>query len=420
MKCIIFIAILLLAGVILFLLITSGVKENALSSQNAATEMQSNAMHPQEEKATETQPTTPPPEDKSDREKNIERAGLLYDLIFKDYTVQNTDYMKYFNPSNPDEKEFAYMWPYMQAHAMANAMLESDKENSIYKENLLKIIRGLENYRSIFAEEVCYQSYPTEFGGGDTFYDDNIWIALELLRSCKLLNDPRLLQTAEDIFKYVIGGWNDMKGGLYWKESDCNIMTTCTNAPTAIAGAKLYIETGNQSYLDWSIKLYGWLKANLLSENGVFWDHISEDGKIEKTTWTYNTGMMISAAVWLYEDTHKQEYLKDAAYFAESAFLRFPRPDSTKGLSLYPDTPWFNLLLFQGFIDLYRVDGNREYIDSMISNLDYAWEQSRDGLGYIYPSLNGGLIENYRYHSLLDQASFTECYALAAAVFEQK
>lgn len=345
---------------------------------------------------------------------NMKRAEFLYELILKNFRVPNTNYLKYYVPSKPEEKEMAFMWPYLQAHAMANSMLELDGRNTAYKENLLKIIEGLENYKSFFNEKTCYHSYPTEFGGGDTFYDDNIWVAIELFRSSKLLNDNTLLITAEDIFEYVICGWNDSTGGLYWKEANCNIMTACTNAPTAILGVKLYAETGKKSYLDWSAKIYDWVKSHLLSEKGVFWDHLIENGNIEKTTWTYNTGMMISAAVGLYEASGDVKYIKDARYYAKSAYSWFLKNDSAKGLSLYPDTPWFNLLLFQGYIDLYKIDGDNIYIDSIKANLDYAWDNSRDPDGYIYPGLYEGIIQSYKYHSLLDQASFAESYALMA------
>jgi len=353
-------------------------------------------------------------------EKNKERASQLYDRIITDFSVPGTNYLKYYVPSKPSEKEIAYLWPYMQAYALANTMLELDMGNTAYKENLLKIIGGLENYRSTFSDEVCYQSYPTEFGGGDTFYDDNIWIANELFRSYKILGDEAFLTTAEGIFTYVTGGWNEKTGGLYWKEANCSIMTTCTNAPTAIVALKLYKETGYKSYFDWSLKIYKWVKSNLLSENGVFWDHIDENGYIEKTTWTYNTGMMISAAMALYDTTGNVEYLNDAEYYAKSAYSWFPKADKNTGLYLYPDTPWFNLLLLQGFIDLYKANGNYIYIDSIKSNLDYAWKYNMTSNGYIYPGLNEGLIQEYKYNSLLDQASIAECYAKIALLEKYK
>ncbi len=342
---------------------------------------------------------------------DLERARALYDRIFSDFTVKDTTYLRYFFPVNPSEKEMAYMWPYMQCCAMANAMLEADPENNIYRNNLIRVLDGLEHYRSTFREEICYQSYPTDFGGGDAFYDDNIWIALELYRSYRLLGDERYLRTAEGLFDYVTGGWNEEQGGLYWKESDCTIMTTCTNAPTIMMAIRLYDETGDWKYLDWAEKIYGWVKNTLLADDGVFWDHIDENGRIERTKWTYNTGMMISAAAGLYDSIGEAAYLEDAMYFAESAYGHFASQGNDPATIRYPDTPWFNLLLLQGFADLSAETGDTKYVQSFRPFLDDLWEHKRDPDGYIslkFSVSNSG--ENYR--SLLDQASYVECYEI--------
>ncbi|MHB8962713.1 MAG: glycoside hydrolase family 76 protein [Saccharofermentanales bacterium] len=335
----------------------------------------------------------------SSDETDKDSAMILYELIRKDFSAPNTDLLKYFFPTHPNEKEYAYMWPYIQAHALANTMVELDPSSSAYTVNLKKIIGGLENYRSTFSDEVCYQSYPLEFGGGDTFYDDNIWVALELYRSYKLLGDPSYLEIVKGVFDYV-------------KEANCNIMTTCTNAPTVIMAARLYNETGNADYLEWSVKIYDWVKDNLLAENGLFWDHLMETGGIEKTTWTYNTGMMISAAVELYKATGEEQYRTDALAYAKAAYTLFPKSGKIENLRVYPDTPWFNLLLLRGYIDLATVTGDSTYVKSMQSNLDYAWENSRDEDGYIYPNLNGTSQQSRAYRSLLDQASYAESFAL--------
>ena len=344
------------------------------------------------------------------------KANELYTIIFRDYWDNANTYAKYYYPSNPDEKEFAYMWPYMQMHSMANSLLELAPDNVTYRENLISVIEGLEKYRSTFSDMVCYQSYPLEFGGGDPFYDDNIWIALELYESYKLLNNEEYLETAKAIFDYVVSGWNEENGGLYWKESSCDIMTTCTNAPTIIMAARLYEETGESAYLEWAEKIYVWLKSTLLADDGLFWDHINTEGKIEKTKWSYNTGMMISAAAELYSSTDNETYLNDAAYYAASADARFRRIDSVSGDLVYPKTPWFNMLLYKGFIDLMNIDGNTEYANYFTEYLDSLWDNNRCEFGYIHleSSLNGTY--SAEYHSLLDQASFAQCYALAACI----
>ena len=131
---------------------------------------------------------------------------------------------------------------------------------------------------------------------------------------------------------------------------------------------------------------------------------------VDKTKWTYNTGMMISAGVKLYQITGQSVYKENAQKSAEGALKVF-NPSHEEGYDLYPNTPWFNMLLLQGYTDLYQLDPNDKYIITFENVLNTAWKEARDTKGYIYPDWSGGLIlDKYKYVYLLDQASVTEAY----------
>ena len=99
--------------------------------------------------------------------------------------------------------------------------------------------------------------------------------------------------------------------------------------------------------------LYAWTLTNLRDpEDGCYWNDKQADGSINKTKWTYNTGVMISNGIRLYKITGEQTYLDSAIASSEGAYNYFVRP--LNGLALaYPDhDPWFTTKLIRAFIDI--------------------------------------------------------------------
>ena len=71
--------------------------------------------------------------------------------------------------------------------------------------------------------------------------------------------------------------------------------------------------------------------------------------------------------------------------------------------------------MLQGYLSLYNIDGNNEYIEAFAKNLDIAWENGRDENGYVMPNWGvGAVLDEYKYVSLLQEAATAECYALIA------
>src|SRR5699024_6045681 len=173
-------------------------------------------------------------------------------------------------------------------------------------------------------------------------------------------------------------------GGIYWKENQKG-KNTCSNMPAVVLGAKLYQATQEQKYLDSAKSLYSWCKSKLQDpEDYLYWDNLkyNDEGKIsiDKAKYTYNSGQAIEAAALLYKITKNQQYLTDAEHTVGSIFKKWGTPFHSYILhkSFVAIDPagdvWFRAVMLRGLITLYKIDGDRKYIDAYKDLLTHAWK----------------------------------------------
>ncbi|WP_407428443.1 glycoside hydrolase family 76 protein, partial [Arcticibacter sp.] len=107
-------------------------------------------------------------------------------------------------------------------------------------------------------------------------------------------------------------GWSDVKnGGIAWATGSPNSKNACSNAPAAIIAARMYKLNGNPDDLEWSKKIYAWLKNYVVEpERGLVWD--AHGNTKESDIYTYNQGTFIGAAMELYLITNQYTYMVDA------------------------------------------------------------------------------------------------------------
>jgi hypothetical protein len=120
---------------------------------------------------------------------------------------------------------------------------------------------------------------------------------------------------------------------------------------------------------------------------------------------------MLSAACMLYQATQDGAYLADAKTMAKASYDYFTRPVGDLG-RFFPDhDPWFNVILFRGYLDLYTIDKNvaNEYINTFIMNADYAWDHARTKDGLFYEDWSGNRMG--RSYWILNQAVMVEVYS---------
>ena len=228
-----------------------------------------------------------------------------------------------------DGNRYSYVWPFSQAMVATQTMAGIPGNRPAFRRQVVDRFNALEAYWNSETDPVGYDSYlrPPNGGGGDKFYDDNEWIALSfLLRNNQARgHDVAAVAKAKQIFDLIVYGWDTdashpCPGGVFWTQATWSQdRNTVSNAPGAEIGGRLYLLTGQKSYLDWAIKMYDWVRSCLLAPNGLYWDHVDLAGNIEKTQWSYNQGVMIGAGALLYQATGDHDYLDQASDTAKIA-----------------------------------------------------------------------------------------------------
>lgn len=357
----------------------------------------------------------------------FQRADSLLNTILTLYQVPKYGLLMETYPRNPKQQitytansdanltqqEVSFLWPYSAMVSGCVSMYKISKADK-YKELMDKQIKpGLDLYWDNTRKPACYQSYPTFAGKNDRYYDDNDWIALDCCDYYEATGKQEYLDKAIALHRYIYSGWSDeLGGGIYWCEQKRTSKNTCSNAPATVLCLKLYKLTKDEKYLKQAEETYEWTKKNLRDpEDFVYWDNINLEGQIGYAKYTYNSGQMIQAGVLLYQITGKEAYLQDAQQTAKGAYEFFCRLQQTpKGeMRFYPDSPWFNVILFRGLKALYQTDHNPTYIKAMIDNADFAWRWTRDSNGLFSNDWSGN--KSNQFKSLLENACMVELFA---------
>ncbi len=280
----------------------------------------------------------------------------------------------------------AFFWPYGGHLEAVAAQLENYPDCANAKQMYLDTLLGVLPY-TVCRDDGHLAYAAANGGGGDVFYDDNVWIAIIYLNASHILKEPRYLELSERVTEFCYSGWDEkLGGGVYWQENHKTSKNTCINAPLAKVSAQLYKETGKQKYLDWAVKLYDWTKEKLMDpKDYLYWDNINLEGKIQEWKFAYNTGCMIGAAAHLYDITKDEKYLTDAKNSAMSALNGgFGRWDDKGDYHFTDPNPWFLTWLLDGYMALYPFDSNDEYIESFASAVSYCVRETKNASGFVH------------------------------------
>jgi predicted alpha-1,6-mannanase (GH76 family) len=363
--------------------------------------------------------------------KNLMRAQTTLNQIFSLYDAGHDHLLNETYPYKAEEKatylagedkvkgkRVAYLWPTSGVFSGVNALLKTTRDKQYRKMLETTVLPGLQQYYDQVRKPACYQSYIFSAGESDRFYDDNVWLALDFCESYMLTKNSEYLKKSIETWKFVISGWdNELGGGIYWCEQKKKSKNTCSNAPGSVLALKLYEATKDTVYLNWGVRIYNWTKTNLQdSTDYLYFDNKNLSGKISRQKYTYNSGQMLQATAMLYKLTGKKMYLEEAQRIAKSAINHFTEDYTTaegKRIRLFKNTGnWFNAILFRGYVELYQLDKNPEYITIFSDNMDQLWNQIRDKNGLFSKDWKG--VKNDEYKWLLDQASLVEIWATLA------
>jgi len=357
--------------------------------------------------------------------RNAERASETLEAIYKNYSSENTSLLRENYPFDDSYKAtylaseeqakpnlYSYLWPYSGTLSAVVALCcnTDDKKYLSILDN--KVLDGLEEYFDTRPPAAGYASYIKSAPLSDRFYDDNVWLVIDFAEIYLKTKDEKYLKKAEDTWRFVLSGWDDkVGGGIYWNEQKKTSKNTCSNAPSVVAAMKLYESTKNTEYKDWAVKIYDWTKQNLQdSTDYLYFDNINLRGRVDKRKYSYNSGQMMQGAVLLYNETKNEEYLKDAQNLAKSCYNYFFTDfDGINFRLIKAGDVWFTAVMLRGFVELYHVDKNKEYINAFQNNLDYLWDNVREENGLFNKDFSGASKDKLKW--LLTQAAIVEMYA---------
>lgn len=340
---------------------------------------------------------------------NLERATAAYGALQEYFLEDNGLYLEEY--PNTNDNPYSYVWPFSQAMTATIDMTALPRVGRQYRAELGSDLEALELYWNDTTTPPGYDSYvrPPLGQGGDKFYDDNEWLALEFLRLYTRDGDDAYLERAKEIFELVVYGWDDdpshpCPGGVFWTQAPWSQdRNTISNAPGAQIGLHLFEITKDDEYLDWAKRMVAWTDGCMLAPNGLYWDNIKLDGSIDKTQWSYNQGMMIGAKVLLYRATGDSGYLRQAQDVARAALKYYG------GAGRYYTQPArFNAIFFKNLLLLNEEAANPSYRKAMQNYADEVWRNVRE------PRTNLFKFEVYKPVTLLEQAAMAQIYATLA------
>lgn len=367
---------------------------------------------------------------------HLKHAQQMKETIYELYDVDQTPLLAENYPQDvaseatylaegADNKvnKYSYLWPYSGTLSMMSALYEATLDDKVLRFIDEQIIPGLKMYHDTSREPYGYSSYITA-DESDRFYDDNIWLVIDLVDLYTLTEKQSYLDMALDIWNFVLSGRDTALGdGIYWCEQKRDTKNTCSNAPAAVAALKLFKVTGDRKYFDQGENLYTWVFYSLRDKDMLYFDNVSLKGKFDKRKFSYNSGQMVEAGVLLYEVTGDKQYLEHAKATAAACMQQWGKQYTNEGgETLYiveSGDVWFDAVMLRGFLALWRVEKTDIFLEAYDDTLNYAWYMGRD---------ENGLFGKYLTHReegeqkswLLTQAAYVEMSARMAAVDWQR
>lgn len=236
-------------------------------------------------------------------------------------------------------------------------------------------------------------------------WDDNAWIGLDFLQAHAQTGNPDYLAKAEALFPFMKEGLH-AQGGVYWEERNHRMTrNTCANAPAIQMALKLYQATGKPEYKAYAENLHQFMTKALRGPDGLYFDHLGDDGGLDKTVWSYNQGAAIGAEVLMYQVTKDPQALARAKQTADAALKHFA------GDGFWKQPPSFNAIFFRNLLALDAIAPDPRYRAAMQAYVDRVWKDGRDPAT---GALTRGGIGQYQPYGVLDEAGFTQMNALLA------
>lgn len=304
-----------------------------------------------------------------------EQLNILYKAIRDSFYMPHAGFYKEQLEPGGNQKRYSYLWPLCALIQADNEMEKLGLPGDLMHETLGII----QHYYSPAAPAPGYDSYVVEDGGGDRFYDDNQWIGLAVMDAYDRTGNKSYVATGKLIYRFMMTGFDTLSGGgLHWKEGSLGGKNTCSNGPGILLALQLYKATKEKKYMDTALLLYHWVNDHLQSPEGLYYDNLNvRNGRIGRHFFSYNTGTMLEANVYLYELLHQQKYLQEAIRLANASSQYF------LGDGKFRDGYWFSAVLLRGYQHLLLDHTDRKYVQMFEKCTDEALGQNRQSSGLL-------------------------------------
>lgn len=350
----------------------------------------------------------------------MKRASQTFDAVKKHMATDDKVLLQEAVPAKADQNPYSYLWGYSAMVSSVSAMYEASGDKQWLNVMDGMMIKGLDKYYDNKRKPAGYASYVNTAPQSDRFYDDNIWLGIDMADLYAATGKKTYLKRAEEIWTFVMSGYDDkLGGGIYWCEQKKESKNTCSNAPASVFALKMYNATKEKKYLDRGLDIYTWTKDSLEDKSDhLYFDHLTLKGRLGRDKYSYNTGQMLQAAAMLYKITGEKKYLDDAKLMAEAAYNRFfedkGRADGLR--ILRGGEMWFDSVMLRGYIELYAIDKDNKYLKAFLASMDTAWGEygSRDANGLFGKHYDACGKKGSR--TLLNQAAMIEMMARLSAV----
>jgi hypothetical protein len=240
-------------------------------------------------------------------------------------------------------------------------------------------------------------------GGNERYYDDNAWVGLDLFQAARTLVRDDLLDRARRVLGFLETGIRD--GGVYWLEGGPPTRHTCSTGPTAELALRLAL-AGDPAARTVGAAARAFLDRSLRGEDGLYADHIHDDGTVDATLWSYNEGTPVGAAALWFRLAGEPAAVDAARATADAALAHFGEDDR-----LWTQPPAFNAIFFRNLLLFDALAGYPPAFPALVDYLDRVWIHARHpATGWF---TEGG-IGRYGNGGTIDQAGLAQLFALAA------